>query len=123
FKIQRASRVEEARVRPALAGRGPVAKIVLRTTPRAEGKPSHSRGGQQQAATVPAVDHSPSPAPQHVSAPQSSAPVSTSCGSSRIIAPVKGYTVTGRFGEQRPGHLHTGLDLAVPYGTPIVAAA
>src|SRR5436309_6796260 len=70
FKIQRASRTEEARVRPALAGRGPVAKIVLRTTPRAEGDSSNSRGGgggggQQLGTTVPAVDHS-SPAPQHV---------------------------------------------------------
>src|SRR3954452_12220559 len=35
FKIQRASAVEEARVRPALAGKGPVAKIVLRTSPSA----------------------------------------------------------------------------------------
>src|SRR3954447_20128509 len=37
FKIQRASAVEEARVRPALAGNGPVAKIVLRTSPSAGG--------------------------------------------------------------------------------------
>ena len=129
FKIQRASRTEEARVRPALAGRGPVAKIMLRTTPRAEGDSSNSGGGgggggQQLGTTVPAVDHS-SPAPQHVStAPVSNpGPVSTSCGSSRIVAPVKNYVVTGRFGEPRPGHFHAGIDLAVPYGTPIVAAA
>src|SRR5436190_6614175 len=70
FKIQRASRTEEARIRPSLAGRGPVAKIVLRSTPRGEGEPSHpgsgGGGGGQQSATVPAVDHS-SPGPQHVS--------------------------------------------------------
>jgi Meckel syndrome type 1 protein len=122
FKIQRASRTEQARVSPALGGRGPVAKIVLRTTPQAGG--TNSGTGHQQASTVPAVDTSPAPAPQqHVSAPQSSAPISTSCGSSRIVAPVKNYVVTGVFGEQRPGHTHTGIDLAVPYGTPIVAAA
>jgi murein DD-endopeptidase MepM/ murein hydrolase activator NlpD len=122
FKIQRASRTEEARIRPALVGRGPVAKIVLRSTPR--GEPSHRGGGGQQSASVPAVDHS-SPAPQHVStAPVSNpGPVSTSCGSSRLVAPVKNYVVTGVFGEARPGHVHTGIDLAVPYGTPIVAAA
>src|SRR3954454_22689684 len=45
FKIQRATRTEEARVRPALAGRGPVAKIVLRTTPHADGAPSQSPSG------------------------------------------------------------------------------
>src|SRR3954453_3764732 len=61
FKIQRASRTEEARIRPALAGRGPVAKIVLRTTPRAEGEPSSSSGGGGgggggRRSTAPAVD-------------------------------------------------------------------
>src|SRR3954469_7742582 len=129
FKIQRASRTEEARVRPALAGRGPVAKIVLRSTPHANGAPSQSGGGSgggggQQLSTAPAVDHS-SPAPgQGSTAPVSNpGPVSTTCGSSRLVAPVKNDVLTGRFGESRPGHLHAGMDLAVPYGTPIVAAA
>src|SRR3954471_15110647 len=125
FKIQRASAVEEARVRPALAGKGPVAKIVLRTTPVKHAPRRHASAPQ----TVPAVDHSPAthhpaPTPEHSSTvPVSSAPVSTSCGSSRIIAPVKHYIVTGDFGESRPGHTHTGMDLAVAAGTPIVAAA
>src|SRR3954465_6513411 len=128
FKIQRASRTEEARIRPALAGHGPVAKIVLHTTPTSGGGSSSSGGaggGHQQASTTPAVDTT-GPAPgQGSTAPVSapSTPVSTSCGSSRIVAPVKNYVVTGVFGEQRPGHLHAGIDLAVPYGTPIVAAA
>ena len=39
FKIQHASKVEEAKVRPALAGHGPVAKIVLRSTPSASEMP------------------------------------------------------------------------------------
>src|SRR3954470_3454163 len=70
FKIQRASRTEEARIRPALAGRGPVAKIVLHTTPQSGGDSSSSGGGgggggatgggsgggHQQASTAPAVD-------------------------------------------------------------------
>jgi Meckel syndrome type 1 protein len=138
FKIQRASHTEEAKVRPALAGKGPVAKIVLRTVPTAGGGGAGGDNAQPSTghattpstpATVPAVDHSPpatshhqTSAPEHT-VPVSTSPVSTSCGSSRIIAPVKGYVVTGRFGEQRPGHLHAGIDLAVPYGTPIVAAA
>src|SRR4051794_14968420 len=114
FKIQRASRVEEARVRPALAGHGPVAKIVLRTAPGADAPVKrHSHGAAPDApapVTTPAVDHSPAAAPHHgstqpvsthhVSAPHvstpepSAAPVSTSCGSSRIVAPVRHYTVT-----------------------------
>src|SRR3954464_10977183 len=128
FKIQRASRTEEARIRPALAGHGPVAKIVLHTTPGSGGDSSGSGGGgggHQQASTTPAVDTT-GPAPgQGSTAPVSapSTPVSTSCGSSRMVAPVKNYIVTGRFGESRPGHMHAGIDLAVPYGTPIVAAA
>src|SRR4051795_9728932 len=74
FKIQRASRTEEARVRPALAGRGPVAKIVLRTTPQSGGDSSSSGGGgQQQASTVPAVDNT-GPAPGQGSTAPVSAP-------------------------------------------------
>ncbi|MEA2466449.1 MAG: hypothetical protein QOJ57_575, partial [Thermoleophilaceae bacterium] len=127
FKIQRASRAEEAQVRPALAGHGPVAKIVLRSAPSAAApaKPDPASRQSDTRQTTPAVDHSP-PAESHpVSTPEptSSTPVSTSCGSSRIVAPVKNYTVTGDFGESRPGHLHSGIDLAAPSGTPIVAAA
>src|SRR3954452_5444000 len=66
FKIQRASAVEEARRRPALAGKGPVAKILLKTSPSAgadrggDGS-SHRRHSAPDAApeTVPAVDHTP----------------------------------------------------------------
>jgi len=32
-------------------------------------------------------------------------------------------TVTGVFGEQRPGHRHQGLDIAAPEGAPVTAAA
>jgi murein DD-endopeptidase MepM/ murein hydrolase activator NlpD len=38
------------------------------------------------------------------------------------IWPVNG-PITGAFGEQRPGHIHAGIDIAVPIGTPIHAAA
>jgi Meckel syndrome type 1 protein len=135
FKVQRASKVEEARVRPSLAGKGPVAKIVLRTVPSAGGgrdavSHRHASGPRSSTPeTVPAVDHTTPVSHHHASAPEghtvpvANTPVSTSCGSNRIIAPVKHYIVTGDFGEQRPGHLHSGMDLAVPYGTPIVAAA
>jgi murein DD-endopeptidase MepM/ murein hydrolase activator NlpD len=122
FKIQRASKSEEAHIRPAIGGKGPVAKIVLRTSPGAEA-PARSRRGRGEGKTTPAVDVTTPEQPAPHSAPAPSTPVSTSCGSDRVIAPVKNYTVTGRFGEQRPGHTHTGIDLAVPSGTPIVAAA
>jgi murein DD-endopeptidase MepM/ murein hydrolase activator NlpD len=36
--------------------------------------------------------------------------------------PVSG-PITGAFGEQRPGHIHAGIDIAVPVGTPIRAVA
>jgi murein DD-endopeptidase MepM/ murein hydrolase activator NlpD len=42
-------------------------------------------------------------------------------GSGRFIWPVNG-TITGVFGEPRPGHMHAGLDIAAPEGTPIRAA-
>ena len=42
-------------------------------------------------------------------------------GSGQLIWPVNG-PITGSFGEQRPGHIHAGVDIAVPEGTPIRAA-
>ncbi len=42
-------------------------------------------------------------------------------GSGRMIYPVNG-PITGAFGEQRPGHIHAGMDIAAPEGTPIRAA-
>ena len=42
-------------------------------------------------------------------------------GSGQLIWPVNG-TITGVFGESRPGHMHAGLDIAAPGGTPIRAA-
>jgi murein DD-endopeptidase MepM/ murein hydrolase activator NlpD len=42
-------------------------------------------------------------------------------GSGQLIWPLNG-PVTGVFGEVRPGHLHSGVDIAVPEGTPIRAA-
>src|SRR4051794_25071372 len=78
FQIQRANKVEEAKVRPALAGHGPVAKIVLRSTPSANDGVKQHRHATVQAPsahahdaiphTTPAVDHSPAPTPQTVSA-------------------------------------------------------
>ncbi len=38
------------------------------------------------------------------------------------IFPVSG-PITGNFGEQRPGHIHAGVDISAPDGTPIRAAA
>ena len=42
-------------------------------------------------------------------------------GSGRFVWPVSG-PITGVFGEPRPGHMHAGLDIAAPTGTPIRAA-
>jgi murein DD-endopeptidase MepM/ murein hydrolase activator NlpD len=42
-------------------------------------------------------------------------------GSGSMIWPVNG-PITGSFGEQRPGHIHAGIDIAAPIGTPIHAA-
>jgi murein DD-endopeptidase MepM/ murein hydrolase activator NlpD len=42
-------------------------------------------------------------------------------GSGQLIWPLNG-PVTGVFGESRPGHMHSGIDIAVPEGTPIRAA-
>ena len=42
-------------------------------------------------------------------------------GSGSMVWPVNG-TITGVFGEPRPGHAHSGLDIAAPGGTPIRAA-
>ncbi|MDX6683777.1 MAG: hypothetical protein QOG94_3816 [Solirubrobacteraceae bacterium] len=42
-------------------------------------------------------------------------------GSGSMIWPVNG-PITGAFGEQRPGHIHAGIDIAAASGTPIHAA-
>jgi murein DD-endopeptidase MepM/ murein hydrolase activator NlpD len=42
-------------------------------------------------------------------------------GNGRFIWPVNG-PITGQFGEQRPGHIHAGVDIAAGEGTPIHAA-
>jgi murein DD-endopeptidase MepM/ murein hydrolase activator NlpD len=42
--------------------------------------------------------------------------------SDRLAWPDRGK-VTGRFGEQRGGHRHEGIDIPMPEGTPIRAAA
>ena len=42
-------------------------------------------------------------------------------GSGQLIWPVNG-PITGVFGEARPGHMHAGVDISAPTGTPIRAA-
>jgi murein DD-endopeptidase MepM/ murein hydrolase activator NlpD len=46
----------------------------------------------------------------------------TAASEQGLIWPVKGM-ITGVFGENRGDHIHTGLDIAAPSGTPIKAAA
>ncbi len=42
-------------------------------------------------------------------------------GSGQLGMPASG-PITGVFGEQRPGHIHAGVDFAIPVGTPLHAA-
>lgn len=44
-------------------------------------------------------------------------------GDGQLQWPTTVRTITGRFGEQRPGHRHAGIDIAAPHGAPIMAAA
>ena len=62
---------------------------------------------------VPVHRHAPPPPPR--SAADSSA-------GEALIWPVRGQ-ITGRFGENRGSHYHSGLDISAPGGTPIKAAA
>lgn len=54
-----------------------------------------------------------------------STPGLASAASAGIAVPGTGQIiagrVTGHFGEQRPGHIHAGVDTAVPTGTPVPA--
>lgn len=44
-------------------------------------------------------------------------------GGSVYSWPVQGdHKITGKFGEDRPGHKHAGIDIAVPIGTPVYAS-
>lgn len=52
----------------------------------------------------------------------SAAPAREDSSDRELIWPVRGG-VTGRFGEQRGGHEHAGIDVPLPVGTPIRAAA
>jgi murein DD-endopeptidase MepM/ murein hydrolase activator NlpD len=49
------------------------------------------------------------------------APVST--GGGTLAWPTSVRTITGVFGEPRPGHRHAGIDIAAPHGAPVVASA
>lgn len=42
-------------------------------------------------------------------------------GTGQLAIPVSG-PITAPFGEQRPGHIHAGIDIGVPIGTPLHAA-
>ena len=44
-------------------------------------------------------------------------------GGGRLAWPTTVRTITAPFGEQRPGHLHAGIDIGAPAGAPIMAAA
>ena len=73
----------------------------------------------------PETGRTPAPAPAQTSPPPATtappAPQGGACAAGQSVTPVQG-TVTGRFGEDRGDHRHSGLDIAAPTGTPIHAA-
>jgi Meckel syndrome type 1 protein len=90
------------------------------------GSGSASGSGSGDGSATPPTTGPSKPAPStsvpSAPAPSTAAPSAGGCTGGRIVAPVQGATVTGRFGESRPGHTHAGEDLAVASGTPIHAA-
>jgi murein DD-endopeptidase MepM/ murein hydrolase activator NlpD len=58
----------------------------------------------------------------HRHAPPPPPPSPQGPASESLIWPVRGQ-ITGKFGEDRGSHYHSGLDIAAPGGTPIKAAA
>jgi len=47
----------------------------------------------------------------------------TDADTTPFLRPVAGGTTSGRYGEKRPRHGHAGIDIAVPVGTSVSAAA
>jgi Meckel syndrome type 1 protein len=84
-----------------------------------------SPGTSSPGTSVPGTSSPPATAKPAPAKPIATTPVTASpgggCGSGGIATPVAG-TVTGTFGEARPGHTHSGQDIAAPSGTPVRAA-
>jgi murein DD-endopeptidase MepM/ murein hydrolase activator NlpD len=103
-----------AAARRVSAERAAVRLVVDRDS--GEDSPDATRPAPAPKRTTPAPTATPAPEPEPA------APVAGGCTSGRIVAPVSGATLTGHYGESRPGHTHAGDDLAVAAGTPIRAA-
>ena len=85
-------------------------------------EPGSGAGGSAPQSSAPAPSKPAAPAPKQTAPAPAPTTSAGGCASGRIVSPVSGATLTGRFGESRPGHLHAGDDLAVASGTPIHAA-
>ena len=80
-------------------------EIVDRKVEKDDDKPQENK-------VVPRIPNSQSPTPQSKTPPQTQ----------KWIMPCKG-PIVGHYGEPRSTHVHNGIDIAVPVGTPIKAIA
>ncbi|HEY6888391.1 MAG TPA: peptidoglycan DD-metalloendopeptidase family protein, partial [Solirubrobacter sp.] len=100
----------------------PTSKQVAATAPK-KVTSAAPKSSSPATSTDPATNRAATTTPKSVPTTPASAPAASAggCGSGPIATPVSG-TVTGTFGESRPGHLHAGQDIATAAGTPVRAA-
>lgn len=117
------SRAAEVTVAAAFQPRRPLERLQRRLERRARKAgfgATRLSGGAYYSPPVPdpALDPGTTAAPQPPQGIDGSGPALGSCSST--TRPVKGV-VTSPFGAPRPGHRHSGIDIAAPTGTPVRA--
>jgi murein DD-endopeptidase MepM/ murein hydrolase activator NlpD len=109
------ARVEDARAAPHAAERVPAAKAAVQQA-RVEPRPAPAPDAAPTPAAAP--EHATGPAPAH----HETADVTGSTGTVNFRWPVRGRIISG-FGPKPNGSTNDGINLAVPIGTPVQAAA